>query len=115
MLPRSLWRYEMVLMNNFFAKLADFFFPGRTEDRARDDEILRTLRDRRVTDLGPSMGSIHSYAIPIWVRLSDGTKLPFRGYVGSEFSLESIPVGCVVIAPGLLYGEADSDGTDPRD
>lgn len=109
----------MILMNNFFAKLVGFFFPGKRRanavvDRARDEEILRSLRDRRVTDLGPSMGSIHSYAIPTWVRLSDGSQLPYRGYVGSEFSLESIPVGCVVIAPGLLYGEADNDGPDSR-
>lgn len=106
-------------MTNFFTKLAGWLFPRKREsaiadDRARDAEILRTLRDRRVIELGPTMGNIQSYAIPTWVRLSDGTELPFRGYVGDEFSLEMIPDGCVVIAPGLLYGEPGGDGTDPR-
>lgn len=79
-----------------------------------DAKLLRSIRDNRVVELGPAMGSIHSHAIPKWVKLSSGRVMQFKGYIGDNFSLESIPGDHVVIEPGLLYGVTDDELADPR-
>lgn len=103
-------------MIKIFEKLLSVFPSAKrraaAEARLRDDEILRSIRDSRVVELGPAMGNVHSYAIPKWVKLSNGAILPYKGFVGDNFSIDSVPFGCVVIEPGLLYGSADGDGTD---
>jgi hypothetical protein len=96
-----------------FFKAARGSAPTVEAQRDHEAEILRSIRDRRVIELGPGMGNIHSHAIPKWVKVSSGEILYFKGYVGDNFSLDSIPVGYVVIEPGLMYGEGDGERADP--
>lgn len=67
-------------------------------------EILRVVRDMRVDEVGPSIGEVLNHQIPEWIQISTGQKLPFVRYLGTQFAVDDIPLGYVVIQPGLLYG-----------
>lgn len=70
-------------------------------------EVVRSMRAEKVVDLGPSIGTIADRSIPAWIKLSSGRTLYYKSYLGAEIDLERLRPGEVVIAPGLLYADAE--------
>lgn len=104
-----------MLMIHFVGALFVSIFSNRPEPEFQassygddvDMDALRRMRDLRLEEYGPTIGLVADYPIPGWIKLSDGKTLSFIGLFDGS-GPEDVPAGCIVIAPGLIYGEGSA-------